>query len=188
VLDRLQREYGDQLAIEWKAFELRPDLVPTRDPDGEYLHTVWGRSVYPMAEERGLELRLPPVQPRSRQAHEAVAFAREHGRFDRMHGALFGAFFADGRDIGKVDVLAKIAGEVGVDGAALRSALEEGRYTEQVAADRAMAERLGIGGVPAIVALGPGETLDSAGVEGVSGAHPDATLRQLLERAASRGS
>jgi predicted DsbA family dithiol-disulfide isomerase len=188
ILDRLQSEYGDRLTIDWKAFELRPEPVSTLDPDGEYLHAVWRRSVYPMAEERGLVLRLPPVQPRSRRAHEAAALAHEHGAFDRMHPALLRAFFEEGRDIGEVDVLTAIAAEVGLDGAALRRALHEGRYTDQVAGDRALAERLGIGGVPAIVALAPGETVESDGVEGVSGAHPDAVIRTLVERAAVRGS
>ena len=77
--------------VEWRAFELRPDPVPTLDPDGAYLHRVWNQSVYPMARERGLTLRLPPVQPRSRKAHEATAFARSAGRADATAEALFGA-------------------------------------------------------------------------------------------------
>ena len=186
VLDRLQREYGDRLAVEWKAFELRPEPIPTLDPDGSYLHDVWSRSVYPMARERGVMLRLPPVQPRSRPAHEAGAFAGQQGAFDRMHRGLFRAFFEEGRDIGDVDVLTEIAGEEGLDGEALRRALDKGRYTGQVLGDRALADRLGIRGVPAIVALAPGETLASEGVEGVSGAHPDATIRRMIERASDR--
>jgi predicted DsbA family dithiol-disulfide isomerase len=69
ILERLQRERGQQVSVAWRAYELRPDPVPTLDPDGEYLHRVWNQSVYPMARERGLALKLPPVQPRSRKAH-----------------------------------------------------------------------------------------------------------------------
>ena len=51
------------------------------------------------AYERNMRLRLPPVQPRSRKAFEAACHARDGGRFDAMHLALFRGFFEDGRDI-----------------------------------------------------------------------------------------
>ncbi|HKN88569.1 MAG TPA: hypothetical protein VJV04_17020, partial [Nitrospiraceae bacterium] len=70
MLNRIRREYGDALDLQWRAFELRPEPVPTLEPNGEYLHTVWNQSVYPMARQRGMTLRLPPVQPRSRRAFE----------------------------------------------------------------------------------------------------------------------
>ena len=55
--------------------------------------------------ERGIKVRLPPVQPRSRLAHEAVAFARLHNKDMELHHAIFKAFFEFGEDIGKLDVL-----------------------------------------------------------------------------------
>ena len=48
-IDRLREEFGPGLQVYWHAFELRPEPVPTLDPDGEYLHRVWNQSVYPMA-------------------------------------------------------------------------------------------------------------------------------------------
>ena len=64
VLTRIIDEFGNDVKVNWQAFELRPEPVPTLDPDGEYLHRVWNASVYPMASERGMNLKLPPVQPR----------------------------------------------------------------------------------------------------------------------------
>lgn len=138
--------------VVWRAFELRPEPVPTLDPDGEYLHRVWRSSVYPMAERLGMTLRLPPVQPRSRRAHEAAHWARTQGRFDDYNAAVFRAFFERGEDIGKTDVLAILAGDLGLDAEALRSALEAGTFTESVLADQRAAQALGISGVPAFVA------------------------------------
>src|ERR671921_1915983 len=108
VLDRIAAEFDGRIEIDWLAFELRPEPAPTLDPNGEYLHEVWTKSVYPMAAERGMTLRLPPVQPRSRKAFEAAEFARSRGRFDPMHRALFRAFFEEGRDLADVDVLLDI--------------------------------------------------------------------------------
>lgn len=180
---RLQEAYAGQLDVAWRAFELRPDPKPTLDPNGEYLHTTWNRSVYPMAAERGMRLKLPPVQPRSRKAFEAVAWARGQGRFDVMHEALFRAFFEDGRDIGKLDVLADIGAECGLDRAGLRAALESGIHTAEVLEDEQLAMSLGVSGVPIMVFRPAGAGWEDA--LAVSGAVPyttmEAALRQMLE-------
>ena len=150
VLNRLKTDLGDQIDIVWCAFELRPEPVPTLDPDGAYLHRVWNASVYPMAAERGMTLRLPPVQPRSRKAMEAAEAAREQGRFDAMHVALFAAFFEDGRDLADTGVLLDIARKAGLEVSHVAEAFESNRYTAKVMADAAAAHRLGISGVPAL--------------------------------------
>jgi len=148
ALQRLQQQFGDQVHVTWRAFELRPDPKPTLDPDGEYLHTTWNRSVYPLAEQRGMRLKLPPVQPRSRLALEAAAFASAQGRFAAVHEALFRGFFEQGRDIGDIEVLCAIGQEAGLDPKALRQALQEGRHTAEVLEDERLARALGVSGVP----------------------------------------
>jgi predicted DsbA family dithiol-disulfide isomerase len=148
ALQRLQQAFGDRITVVWRAFELRPAPKPTLDPDGEYLHSTWNRAVYPMAEQRGMRLKLPPVQPRSRLALEAAAFADSHGRFAAMHEALFRAFFEQGRDIGDVEVLCAVGRESGLDPGALRQALQEGRHTAAVLDDERRAQALGVSGVP----------------------------------------
>lgn len=150
MLARVEAEFGGQLEVRSRAFELRPDPEPTLDPDGKYLHDIWTLSVYPMSRERGIKLRLPPVQPRSRLAHEMTAFAHAQSKGAQAHHALFKAFFEHGQDIGKVDILARIATSVGLDEAKVRCALAEGTYSAQVLADEEVAAGLGISGVPAI--------------------------------------
>lgn len=188
VLERVLEDYGDQVAIDWRAFELRPDPVPTLDPDGDYLHDVWERSVYPMAEERGLTLRLPPVQPRSRKAHEAAAYARGVGQFGVLHSALFRAFFEEGLDIGDDAVLADLAATAGLDAGALLDALRTGRFREVVDTDLNLARRMGLTGVPATVVV-PDETLGGPPLL-VSGAQPYEQVAGAVEQAlfGSKGS
>lgn len=172
--DRLQRELRDQVEVEWKAFELRPEPAPLLDPRGEYLARVWSEVVYPLARERKMRLRLPPVQPRSRKAFEAAAFARDQGKFPVLHEALFRAFFQEGRDIGQVEVLVEIGGEVGLDRDALHRALASGQYTDRVLQDQAEAGRLRITGVPTHIV---------GGRHVLGGAQPYAALRAAVEKA-----
>jgi len=145
-------EKDPNVAIVWRAFELRPDPVPTLDPNGAYLQRVWGNSVYPLAEQLEVEIKLPPVQPRSRRAHEAAHWARRHGNFREYNDALFRAFFQRGEDIGKTEVLARIASDMGLEGDDLWEALANDLYLENVLADEREVKKLGLSGVPAFVA------------------------------------
>jgi predicted DsbA family dithiol-disulfide isomerase len=149
---RQLQETDPNVAIVWRAFELRPEPVPTLDPNGDYLHRVWGSSVYPLAEDLGIDIKLPPVQPRSRRAHEAAHWARRHGKFDDYNAALFRAFFQRGEDIGNTDVLTRLASDIGLDRNDLREALDNNLYLENVLADEREAKKLRLSGVPAFVA------------------------------------
>lgn len=148
LIQRLKEQFRDQVVLVWRAFELRPEPKPTLDPNGEYLQTTWEHSVYPLAKQRGMNLKLPPVQPRSRKALETVAFAESHLRFNATHEAIFKAFFEQGRDIGDPAVLCQIGADAGLDATDLRQALEEGRHTTEVIDDENLAFRLGVAGVP----------------------------------------
>jgi predicted DsbA family dithiol-disulfide isomerase len=184
-LARVREKFGDMVGVDWRAYELRPDPIPTLDPDGEYLHRVWNASVYPMARSLGKTLRLPPVQPRSRKALEAAELARERGRFDAMHNALFRAFFEEGHDIGDVEVLLDIGGSVGLDREGLRVALDEGRYTEKVVADERLATRLGVDSVPTMFVTREGASLEEA--EKITGAQPyGGRVEAAVEKALGR--
>lgn len=180
VLERIRHEYGDTIGVEWRAFELRPEPFPTLDPDGEYLHRVWNQSVYPMARQRGMTLKLPPVQPRSRRAFELAEFAREHGRFDEVHHALFRAFFEDGRNLADIDVLLDIAVASDLSADAVRASLEQGRFLDRVLADQRDAHALGVSGVPAAAVRRAGAALADATL--ISGAQPYEYVKAEIER------
>jgi predicted DsbA family dithiol-disulfide isomerase len=183
VLDRIAQEYLERVGIRWRAFELRPDPVPTLKPDGTYLRDIWARAVYPMAKERGMSLRLPPVQPRSRLAHEAALFAATQGLFDAMNTAVFKAFFEDGRDIGDLAELVKIGASIGLNSAELRQALDDGFHRKRILADEELAMKLTISGVPALLIHHENEPLEQA--TELVGAQPFEYVREVLERSLS---
>lgn len=158
--------------IVWRAFELRPEPVPTLDPKGDYLQRAWSTSVYPLAESLGVTMKLPPVQPRTRLAHEAAHWARLLGRFDDFHAEIFRAFFERGEDIGDIDVLASLALELGLDNESLRQALTTREFEKSVLEDERGAARLGVRGVPAFIANRRAT---------LSGVRPVEHLKQLVE-------
>lgn len=185
VLERIKRDFGEKVEIVWRAFELRPAPEPTLDPKGDYLRDTWAQAVYPMAADRGMNLQLPPMQPRSRLAHQAAEFAREKSRHGEMNHALFVAFFEEGKDIGNTEVLLEIGEKAGFDRAELKEALESGRYLETVLSDQQLARELGLSGVPALVLYqnaNPAETATA-----LSGAQPYELVRATVKRVAELG-
>ena len=138
--------------IIWRAFELRPEPVPTLDPKGEYLERAWRDSVYPLANRLGVTMRLPPVQPRTGLAHQAAHWARSQRNFDDYHAAVFRAFFERGEDIGDIEILITLSLESEMDGDSLRHALETHEFEKSVREDEREAEAIGVRGVPAFIA------------------------------------
>ena len=100
----------------------------------------------------GIDIKLPPVQPRSRRSHQAAHWARRHGQFREYNDALFRAFFQRGEDIGDTEVLTRLASDIALDGEDLRKALDNDLHLERVLADEREAKKLRLRGVPAFIA------------------------------------
>jgi predicted DsbA family dithiol-disulfide isomerase len=135
-------------------FELRPYPNPTLRPEGDYLQRAWAQSVYPIARRMGVPITLPKVspQPHTHLAFEGYQFAREHGRGNDYNHRLLEAFFVDGQDIGSIDVLTKLAGEVGLDQTEFGEALRTRKYREaHQQALRHAYDEAGVSGVPMFV-------------------------------------
>jgi predicted DsbA family dithiol-disulfide isomerase len=108
-------------------------------------------SVKSLADEIGLKMIRPPFTPNSRPALEAAEYAREKGKFEAFHLAVFKAFWEDAKNIGLPDVLKEIAESCGLNGNELVQALEEGRYTMIVVKADQEAHEMGINGIPAYI-------------------------------------
>lgn len=138
-----------RITARWRSFELRPEPVPTLDPDGDYLVSAWRNHVYPLAAKMQMPLKRPPVQPRSRLAHEAAKWAAGQNRFEEYNLALFRAFFEHGRDIGDIAILKDLAASLHLDAESLHRSLQAGDFTAMVLADENEAREIGVRAVPA---------------------------------------
>jgi predicted DsbA family dithiol-disulfide isomerase len=102
----------------------------------------------------GFSMKRPPVQPRTRLAHAVAKWAAANGRFDAFNTAVFRAFFQDGLDIGKLEILSEIATQLGMTLDDLESESQIDFYVQKVLHDEEMARRANVRAVPAYVANG----------------------------------
>jgi predicted DsbA family dithiol-disulfide isomerase len=114
----------------------------------------------------------------SRRALGAAEFAREKGKFDEMHRALFKAHWEGTGRLEDVDDLVRIGTAIGLDPVELRQAIEEGRYEGILDDSRRQAESVGINAIPAHI---------FGGRYLVVGAHPYEAFNQVLERLREEG-
>lgn len=155
-------------------FELRPEPSPTLRPEGDYLQRAWQQSVYPLARQMGVQIALPSVspQPHTHLAFEGFQYARAHGKGNEYNHRVLEAFFVEGQDIGRTDVLTKLAGEVGLNEQEFRMALQTRNCREaHQKALRHAYEEAGVTGVPMFV----------IGQRRLTGLQSQETLERVIE-------
>ena len=104
-------------------------------------------------------------------AMEGGEFAKEHGKYDSYHEAVFRTFFTDCKDIGDRAVLLDLARSVGLDAVALGAALESNMYLPRLQETARMAKANGFSAAPTFVINGYGS---------ISGAQSIDTFRTIL--------
>ena len=144
---------GKDVELEWMPFELRPYPNPALEPEGEYLQNAWIQSIYPMAERLGVPIVLPNVspQPHTHLAFEGYQYAKEQGKGNDYNDRMLRAFFQEEQNIGDIDVLTKLAGEIGLNQVQYRNALETRKYKEVHQAALKEAYGTNITAVPAFI-------------------------------------
>jgi len=122
------------------------------------------------ADGLGLPFGDRPHTYNSSRAQELGKWAESEGRGDPFHRAAFAAYFADGRNIAQLDVLADIATAAGLPGQEAAGIIESGRFHQTVAADWQRSAQLGIQVVPTFQVDG----------HKMEGAKPYAALREFV--------
>jgi len=156
-------EHKDKVEIEWKSFQLNPDLKT--DPSiniNQYLADIKGwtlehaqqlnNQVTEMAAGVGLTYDFDrAIVANSFDAHRFAHFAKKHGLGDAAEEALFKAYFTEGRNIADHETLVELGVEMGLDETEAKQVLETEQYADEVKHDVAEAGYLGIRGVPFFV-------------------------------------
>jgi predicted DsbA family dithiol-disulfide isomerase len=155
-----QFEGRDDIEITWKSYQLSPNMVTDSSKNiNQYLAEHKGISlqeaarmnayVTDMAAKEGLTYNFDKtVVANSFQAHQFAHFAKQYGKQDEAEEKLFLAYFTEGKNMDDDAVLIQLAAEFGLDTEALKAALENETYADEVLADIKEAEQIGVRGVP----------------------------------------
>ncbi len=141
------------MRVSWVPFELHPEAPPKVIPREAY----FGKARFAQARDHlrtvsaevGLTMESRDVIINTRSALGAAEFAREQGRFDEMHHALFKAHWERTAKLEDVDDLVRIGAGIGLDGDELRETITNGRYESLIDESRQEAESVGINAIPA---------------------------------------
>jgi predicted DsbA family dithiol-disulfide isomerase len=85
-----------------------------------------------MEKSMDIPIVLPNVspQPYTHLAFEGYQYAKEKGKANDYNDRMLRAFFQEEKNIGDIDVLTKLAGEIRLDEDEYKEALKMGRYKE----------------------------------------------------------
>jgi predicted DsbA family dithiol-disulfide isomerase len=172
---KLERNYSIDVRLAF--FPLHPDTPP----EGLLLERLFaGRNLdiaamharmKTLMDAEGLPYGVRTHTYNSRLAQELGKWGESLGS-EAIHDALYRAYFADGRDISKVDVLTDVARSVGLPENDAKEVLGNRIFKDAVDADWAKARAYGITGVPTFV----------AGGQAVVGAQPYEVLERFVKQ------
>jgi predicted DsbA family dithiol-disulfide isomerase len=186
---RAQFAHTDEITVRHRAFELDP-RAPAKRPQTmqEMLEIKYGMSpaqvrsghdrLTAMGAEVGFAFNFERIQlGNTFDAHRLAQAARGTAAEDGLVKGLFGAYFTEGRLLSDPDTLRGVAAVAGLDDDIVAAVLDGGAQADEVRADEAAAQDLGITGVPHFLING---------AWAVPGAQDVDTLVTVLDRAWER--
>lgn len=155
---------GISTAVRWRPFQLDSTLPKEGKDRALYLSEKFGsedraRELYVQVKKAGdgediaFDFEAIRVSPNTLDAHRIIRWSTTAGPGvqDRVVELLFQAYFEQGRHIGDDDVLTDIATAAGMDTALVASLLESGADRDEVQREIAVANQMGVTGVPCFI-------------------------------------
>lgn len=152
------------VTLRWHPYMLDANIPAAGTPYKDYMKAKFGdapsvkfKAMRSHLESAGPDLGIDfrfdgiPMRPNTLSAHRLMKWAQGQGKATNAAEALFKAFFTDHRDVGDIDTLAAIAGEIGMDVDLTRDLLRTDRDSEAVKSEIAYFANLGISGVPTFI-------------------------------------
>ena len=179
-------DHRDEVTVVYRSFELDPSAPPgVTTPTVERLAGKYGmtagqageaqRQMEQRAAQDGLEFRMDGLRSgNTRDAHRLLHLAKAHGVQAELAERLHRAYFTEQASIFDHSSLTELAVEAGLDRDDVIRVLASQEYGDAVDTDEAMAQALGVNGVPLFV-------IDRR--YGISGAQPPEVIAQVLDQA-----
>jgi len=162
-LDRALEAAPDHpFEIEWKPFQLNPDMPAEGMDRREYLELKFGGregairvygEIARTAEEAGLDIAFDKIKrtPNTLNAHRLIRWARVEECQSAVVSLLFKRYFREGQDISDLDVLVDVAQATGMDDELVRRLLESDADLAETIAEDKQAREMGVQGVPCFI-------------------------------------
>ena len=168
----------------WYPFELNPDMPEMGMQRKTYRSQKFGSWEYSQqldaktilaTQDDGIKFRydLIEVTPNTHKAHRLTWFAAQQGKATEMAKRIFTAYFTEGQDISRVETLANLAADIGIDRDIAQKLLHSNAGSQEVRELEHRAISKGISGVPSI----------RIGKEILSGAQPVEVFLTTLQKA-----
>ena len=150
---------GGPIAVRWRPYQLdrtipaggidRRAYLRNKFRDDKRLDEVHAR-LTALGAEVGVAYRFDRISraPNTLDAHRLIRWASAADAQDEVVERLFQLYFEEGRDIGDRALLVEVARACGMDGEVVAKALADGRDVENVQAEIAEAQSVGVAGVP----------------------------------------
>jgi predicted DsbA family dithiol-disulfide isomerase len=155
------------IAVTWRPFQLDPTIPPEGMDRKAYMRAKFGdearlRDAHARLEALGAAEGIDyafdaiTVSPNTLDAHRVIRWAGANSpeAQNKLVRRLFKLYFEEGADIGDHAVLAKAAGDAGMDAAVVEALLASDADRDAVANEAATASRMGVTGVPCFLLEG----------------------------------
>lgn len=158
-----QTGFASQAEVEYKSYELDPNSPKTSDKSMyEVLAQKYGSTVeaakgmtaqvVEQAKTVGLDYNFEAMKPANTlDAHRLVKWASEQGKAAEANELMLHAYFIEGKEIGKHEVLLALVEEIGLSKDEAEKVLTSDAYLTEVQADITRAGQIGVRGVPFFV-------------------------------------
>lgn len=177
---------GITAEVNWRPFFLDPTIPAEGMSRKAYLESKFGADrlktlhdpILAAGKADGVPYAFDKITrtPNTLDAHRLMRWSHVGGKQHDMAERLFMAYFSLGLDVGDRAVLAKIAGEAGMDQSEISSRLESDADIDAVNAEVERAYRIGVTGVPCFI---------FAQKQGIMGAQPAEVLADAIGRLAA---
>src|SRR5690606_24241512 len=153
----------ERIDVEWKSYELMPHLEPGTVQDLQQMLVeskgmemdqvkAMNARVASAGKQVGIDFNFErALAVNTKMAHRLIHFAKAQGKQHEAEEMLFHAFFTDGKNVGDLGTLVELGEMLGLDPGAVKVALEDGSYAEDVERDVYEARQVGVRGVPFFV-------------------------------------
>lgn len=177
---------GVKIEVNWRPFFLDPTIPAEGMSRRTYLENKFGterlKTIHDPLIAAGKADGVPYAfdkitrTPNTMDAHRLIRWSHASGKQHDVSERLFMAYFNGGLDIGDRTMLAKIAGEAGIDGSDVSTKLDSDADVAAVNAEVEHAYRMGVTGVPCFI---------FAQKQGLMGAQPAEVLAEAINQFAA---